>query len=130
MGRVIVATWEPHGEAVLEVIRAMGLELQVILNKRAVMILPAGIDKATGLAAALDQLGLAPRDVVGVGDAENDLAFLASCGCSVAVRNALPLVKERVDLVTEGDHGAGVAELINRILADDLLDLVPRPRPA
>ena len=76
VGRVIVATWEPHEDAVLEVIRDLGLELQVIFNKGAVMVLPSGVNKATGLAAALDELGLSPHNVVGVGDAENDHAFL------------------------------------------------------
>jgi HAD superfamily hydrolase (TIGR01484 family) len=126
VGRVIVATWEPHQAAVLDAIRDMGLELHVIFNKGAVMILPTGVNKATGLATALDELGLSPHNVVGVGDAENDHAFLALCECAVAVSNALPALKERADLVTAGDHGAGVAELIDRLLADDLSDLGPK----
>ncbi|HEX8202253.1 MAG TPA: HAD hydrolase family protein, partial [Isosphaeraceae bacterium] len=127
VGRAIVATWEPHRESVLAAIRALGLDLHVIGNKRAIMVLPAGVDKATGLAAALDELGLAPRDVVGIGDAENDCAFLASCGLGVAVANALPALQERADLVTQAGHGAGVVELIARML-DDALP-APRPRP-
>src|SRR4029450_10366011 len=39
-GRAIVATREPHETTVLEVIKALGLELQVIFNKGAVMVLP------------------------------------------------------------------------------------------
>ena len=77
----IVATWEPHETAVLETIRELGLELQVIFNKGAVMVLPAGVNKATGLTAALKELGLSPHNVVGVGDAENDHAFLQLCEC-------------------------------------------------
>ncbi len=42
VGECIVATWHPHETEVLEVIRSMGLELQVIFNKDAVMILPSG----------------------------------------------------------------------------------------
>ena len=57
VGRVIVATWEPHETVVLETIRDLGLELQVIFNKGAVMVLPAGVNKATGLAAALERDG-------------------------------------------------------------------------
>lgn len=121
-GRVIVATWQPHEAAVLEVIRQQGLELQVIFNKGAVMVLPAGVNKATGLAAALRELQLSPHEVIGVGDAENDLPFLTACGCSVAVANALSAVKERADIVTCGDHGVGVAELIERLIATDLSD--------
>ena len=43
IGRSIVATWEPHQTTVLEVIRELGLELQIIFNKGAVMILPSGM---------------------------------------------------------------------------------------
>ena len=53
VGRVIVATWKPHETTVLEVIRDLGLELQVTFNKDAVMVLPAGLSKSTGLAEAL-----------------------------------------------------------------------------
>jgi hypothetical protein len=58
---------------------------------------------------------------VGVGDAENDHAFLSICEYSVAVSNALPALKESVDWVTQADHGAGVCELIEQLLGDDLL---------
>jgi len=119
-GRVIVATWTPHETTVLETIRDMGLDLQVIFNKGAVMVLPASVNKASGLKAALKQMKLSPHEVVGVGDAENDHAFLSLCECSVAVANALPAVKERADLKMTADHGAGVAELIDEIVADDL----------
>jgi hypothetical protein len=55
---------------------------------------------------------------VGIGDAENDQAFLAACGCSVAVANALDSVKENTDMRTSAERGAGVAELIDRWLED------------
>ncbi|MBY0227859.1 MAG: HAD family hydrolase [Gemmataceae bacterium] len=126
VGESIVATWVPHENTVLDVIRDMGLELQVIFNKDAVMVLPAGVNKATGLKAALKELKLSPHEVVGVGDAENDHAFLALCECSVAVANALPAIKERADLVTDGPRGEGVAQLIDRLAADDLASLGPK----
>jgi HAD superfamily hydrolase (TIGR01484 family) len=119
-GRVIVATWEPHETTVLETIKDLGLELQVIFNKGAVMVLPAGVNKATGLACALERLGLSPHNAIGIGDAENDHALLRACECSAAVANALPKLKEAADIVTSRDHGAGVAELIGSILDDDL----------
>ena len=119
-GRVIVATWHPHEEQVLEVIRSLGLELQVVFNKGAVMVLPSGINKAVGLAAALDDLGLSLHNAVGIGDAENDHAFLTACECSVAVANALPSVKEHCDFVTSGDHGRGVQELVAELVDADL----------
>ncbi len=126
VGRSIVATWLPHDKAVLDTIRRFGLELQVIFNKGAVMILASGVNKASGLAAALDEMRLSPHNVVAVGDAENDHALLASCEASAAVSNALPMLKEHADLVTTADHGKGVAELINRVLDDDLASLDPK----
>ncbi|MEO5700050.1 MAG: HAD-IIB family hydrolase [Casimicrobiaceae bacterium] len=119
VGRAIVATWEPHQNTVLEVIRELGLELQIIFNKGAVMVLPAGINKAVGLAAALVELDLTPHNVVAVGDAENDHAFLRACGCAAAVANALRSVKDEADVRLGADHGAGVVELIERIYCED-----------
>ncbi len=120
VGDAIVATWEPNETHVLEIIRTLGLELQVIFNKGAVMILPTGVNKASGLMHALQELKLSPHNAVAVGDAENDHAFLSLCECSVAVANALPTLKDGADLVTQEDHGAGVIELIDRMLEDDL----------
>jgi HAD superfamily hydrolase (TIGR01484 family) len=119
-GAVIVATWHPHETTVLKTIRDLGLELQVIFNKDAVMVLPANVNKATGLKAALARMGLSPHNVVGVGDAENDHAFLSLCECSAAVANALPAVKQTADVALDGDHGRGVAELIGLLVDDDL----------
>lgn len=131
VGRVIVATWQPFETIVLDVIKEMGLELHLIFNKGAVMILPSGVNKATGLAYALEMLQLQADRVIAVGDAENDHAFLQSCGCGVAVANALPALKERACLVTEASHGAGVAELIDVILHDEgrLQTRPPAPQP-
>lgn len=123
VGRVIVATWHPQETTVLQTIRDLGLELQVIFNKGAVMVLPSGINKAVGLAAALDEMKLSAHNVVGVGDAENDHAFLSLCEFSVAVANALPMLKERVDFVTDGKRGDGVIELIDKLIASDLSEL-------
>lgn len=120
VGRTIVATREPHETAALDVIRELGLEHHVVFNKGSVMILPAGVNKGAGLQAALEEMGLSPHNVVGIGDAENDHAFLSLCECSAAVSNALPMVKERADIVTEASYGDGVMELVRHLLSDDL----------
>jgi hydroxymethylpyrimidine pyrophosphatase-like HAD family hydrolase len=120
VGHCIVASWTPSEVAILEVIKRMGLDYQVIFNKGAVMVLPAGINKATGLKAALEELQLSPHNTVAIGDAENDRAFLSASECGVAVANALPALREKADVVTRGDHGAGVEELIDQLLKDDL----------
>jgi hydroxymethylpyrimidine pyrophosphatase-like HAD family hydrolase len=102
---------------------------RMIFNNESLMVLPEGVDKASGLAAALSALGLPASEVLGVGDAENDLPFLAACGLSAAVANALPALKAEADLVTEGEEGDGVAWLIGRLL-DGALDGLAAERRA
>ena len=118
VGRVIVATEQPHERIVRDTIRELGLPLQVILNKNALMVLPAGIDKASGLATALAQLRVSSHETVAVGDAENDAAFLRMCGYSVAVANAWSALKETADWVTPSPSGQGVVELIDRLTSE------------
>jgi phosphoglycolate phosphatase (TIGR01487 family) len=125
VGKIIVATVEPHETVVLQTIKEMGLELEVVFNKGAVMVLPTGINKATGLREGLFRIGLSTRHVIGVGDAENDHAFLRICGTGVAVANALATLKERADFVTRNPHGEGVTELIDQLLANNF-----KPHPA
>ena len=114
---MILSTREPHEKEVLDAIRQLGLEMQLIFNKGAVMVLPSGVNKATGLSAALSRLKLSPHNAVGVGDAENDHAFLNLCECSVATANALESLKAHADIVLERADGEGVAELAQSILS-------------
>jgi hydroxymethylpyrimidine pyrophosphatase-like HAD family hydrolase len=126
-GRVLVATMEPHHTAVLEVVRDLGLEHQIVFNKGSIMVVPSGVSKKTGLQAALDSLGLSAHNVVSIGDAENDHAFLEASECAVAVANALPSIKDSADIVTRGTHAAGVVDIVERLLDHDL-DRVKRDR--
>ena len=120
VGRAICSTWEPFEAEVIRTIHDMGLDLQIVFNKHSVMVLPASVNKATGLSAALDELGEVAEACVAVGDAENDLVMLSFAGCGVAVGNALDSVKERADLVMSGRAGEGVRELVRQILDNDL----------
>jgi HAD superfamily hydrolase (TIGR01484 family) len=134
VGRAIIATREPYESLVIQLIKELGLELQIIFNKGAVMVLPTGINKATGLSVALNEMKVAAGEVVAIGDGENDHALLEMCGIGVAVSNAVPMLKEHADLVMQGACGAGVLELIDRILATDLTQIPVRgeisPAPA
>lgn len=120
IGRVVVATWLPHHNAVLQAIQETGLELHVIFNRSAVMVLPTGVNKATGMDFALRKLGLSVHEAVGIGNAENDHSFLNRCECAVAVANAAPSIRKLAAVVTNGEAGHGVVELIDELIADDL----------
>jgi len=116
-GRVVVRTWRPHLQEALALIRDLGLALDVIPNKYAVMIVPRGIDKGTGLAAGLERLGVAASETVAVGDDENDRAVFRVAALRVAVADAVEALKAEADLVLERPGGAGVTEFIReRIL--------------
>jgi hydroxymethylpyrimidine pyrophosphatase-like HAD family hydrolase len=120
MGRIVVATCLHNEAKVLSAIDDLGLNLRIAFNKDAIMVLPVGVTKASGLRCALARLSLSPLNCIGVGDAENDIDFLDVCGLPVAVANAQMSVKGRAAFVTKGMRGAGVAELIDQVLATDL----------
>ena len=125
-GSVILETWQEHEAQVRATIQELRLDLTVVCNKGALMILPAGVNKGSGTAKALSELGIAPSCCVGVGDAENDLDLLALCGLSVAVANALPAVKQAAGLVLQSEGGDGVAELVRHLLAWDSAGQITR----
>ena len=126
IGNTIVATVRPHETAVLQAIADLGLEYQVIFNKGAVMVLPPGCNKASGLRAALAEIGLSPRNVVASGDGENDHALFELSEYSAAVANAVPKLKDAADHVTRGHHGDGVLEIVSGLIEHDLAQMPPR----
>jgi HAD superfamily hydrolase (TIGR01484 family) len=119
VGRTIVATVQPYENVVLQTIRDLGLELQVIFNKGSVMVLPSAVNKASGLATALKHLMIPPSEVVAIGDGENDHSLLGAVGLGVAVQNAVPLLKEAAAFVTDQPASRGVIEVIDRWLANE-----------
>ena len=120
VGDSIIATVRPQEVPVMEAIRDLGLEHHVIFNRESVMVLPPGINKATGLAAALDELQLSPHEVVGIGDSENDHALFQASELAVAVASAVPTLRDAADWVTVKDNGAGTAEAVLALVTDDM----------
>jgi hydroxymethylpyrimidine pyrophosphatase-like HAD family hydrolase len=125
LGASIIATDEAFSERALTAIREAGVERSMVFNKGSLMLLPGGTTKGTGLLTALGAMELSPHNVVAVGDAENDHAFLALAECAVAVADAIPALRERADYVTRARNGQGVIELIEEHVLDDLGGLVP-----
>ena len=117
-GQVMIGTQQPYGVTVEAAIAKLGIPWRIILNKGAVMVMPIGIDKASGLLAAVRTLNLTRDRVIGVGDGENDLDLFKVCGFSVAVANALPEVKQAADWVTDGECGEGVCQICESLMAN------------
>ena len=125
VGRVIVATTHDHRDTVVAALAEAGAPLELVSNRAALMLLPAGISKGTGLASALFALDISPGDVLAIGDAENDIALFDACEWSACPEDALPEVKARVDWIFPGTDGDGVRRALDeRILGGNL----PPPR--
>jgi 3-deoxy-D-manno-octulosonate 8-phosphate phosphatase KdsC-like HAD superfamily phosphatase len=112
-GRVLLACDAAHAPDVVDTCGALGLDCQVVRNRGALMVLPAGVSKGMGLLAALAEFGVSAHNTLAVGDAENDLALLEAAEVGVAVANALPSLQAHADLVLEQPDGAGVAALLS-----------------
>lgn len=71
---------------------------------------PVGVSKASGLEYVAGQLGVAPEDVLAIGDGRNDIEMLQWAGRGVAMGQAVDEVKEAADAVTAtvDDDGAAL----------------------
>ncbi|HWT49059.1 MAG TPA: HAD-IIB family hydrolase, partial [Mycobacterium sp.] len=101
-----------HAATVVEVIGELGLDYQIIRNRGALMVLPSGITKGSGLDALLAKMNLSPHNTVAVGDAENDLSLLSVAEIGAAVADAVSSVRRIADVVLDEPDGAGVAALL------------------
>jgi hydroxymethylpyrimidine pyrophosphatase-like HAD family hydrolase len=100
-----------HARVVAEITR-LGLDAQVVRNRGALMVLPGGVSKGTGVLHALSHLGISFHSALAIGDAENDLALLASCELGVAVADAVGSLKQHADIVLDQPDGAGVLSFL------------------
>jgi hydroxymethylpyrimidine pyrophosphatase-like HAD family hydrolase len=83
---------------------------------RAVALTPVGCDKASGLRAAIADLGLHHRPIMAIGDATNDLPMFAIATIAVGVANADDAVRASGVPLTTASFGLGVAEALLRFL--------------
>lgn len=111
-GVAIASTWVPHDAVVAEVLRQTGGSATVEYNKGAVMVLPPGATKGSGLRIALQELGYSLHNVAVVGDAENDRSLFEVAEYAVAVANAVPAMKTLADVVLTEENGRGVRGFI------------------
>ncbi len=87
-------------------------ELDIVDTGFAVHIKSKKVNKGTGLKRIAELMGLDAKDFVAIGDSPNDIEMLEASGFGVAVGNAHPELMKVADMVTEREHGAGVAEAV------------------
>jgi hydroxymethylpyrimidine pyrophosphatase-like HAD family hydrolase len=120
VGRVLCSTAWSQEPKLSAAIAKLGVDRQVVRNRESAMVLPPGISKRTGIEAALRALGETPAATVAVGDGENDVALFAVAGVSVAVANAVDVLKARADVVLTEPNGKGIQALAAALVAGDL----------
>ena len=126
VGSSIVRTVKANEAEVSAALRKLQLDFQLVTNPGALMMLPAGVNKASGVWAALRELGVSRHNLVAIGDGENDLALFEFAEHAVAVQNADRLVKRVANRVTQGAYCEGFLELARDLIATDLAAAVPR----
>jgi phosphoglycolate phosphatase (TIGR01487 family) len=108
-GRVIVATARTDEPRVREALEAARVSRELVYNRAALMLLPAGISKGQAVERVLRSLGLSFQDVLAIGDAENDVPLFDACGWAACPANGVAALQERADWVLPGQDGEGVA---------------------
>jgi len=120
LGTSSIHTAATAAQASLAAIRAAGVERTLVFNRASLMLLPAGVTKGSGLGAALAAMEMSSHNTIGIGDGENDHAFLALCEYAVAVGDAVPALRERADYVSRAPGPGGVVEFIEEHVLNDL----------
>lgn len=115
-GDVVVSTKRAFEKEVKRILRERGLRMGFHYNRDALMILPAGVSKATGVLWAGSELGLSTGGLICIGDAENDLPLFEIASVRVAPEDAIPEVKNKADVVCTGVCGLGVTRFLNDLL--------------
>lgn len=106
-----------QGQKILE---ENNLELYLSDSKYAYHINEKGMNKATGLKAALQMLKLGPEQAVAIGDSDTDIPMFDACGYSIALGHAEENVKTSAKQVVKGREGTGLVEAIDLVALDYL----------
>lgn len=78
--------------------------------------MPAGVHKAAGLAWLAAHLGIDRREVLALGDNDNDATMLRWAGVGVAMGNASPAALAAADWVAPACEAGGVAAAIEKFV--------------
>ena len=78
-------------------------------------IVPLGTSKGGGLRIVLDEMNIAPEDIIAFGDGENDLEMLQMAGVGVAMGNAMPILKDTADFITRTNDEDGIAYALKHL---------------
>lgn len=80
-------------------------------------VMNRGVDKGTGIARLCEHLGIAPADVIALGDTDNDAEMLSYVGHGYLMANAEERMERFADFRAPSNNERGVAQVIDAVLA-------------
>lgn len=91
--------------------------IQAVLSKPSYVEITAhGVDKGRALVHLARVLGMTKRDIIAIGDGENDEALLRAAGTAVAMGNASARLLEVADHITATNDQDGVANALEALI--------------
>jgi hydroxymethylpyrimidine pyrophosphatase-like HAD family hydrolase len=112
----------PLAEAALG---AAGEAVSLVFSISCLNVVPRGVDKGQGVSFLCECAGYALEEVLGVGDSDVDLPFLAEVGYSAAPANANPAVKALVDYVSPYPTSLGVRDILRHFGLGEAVTAAP-----
>ncbi|MFA6134635.1 MAG: Cof-type HAD-IIB family hydrolase [Phycisphaerae bacterium] len=104
------------GYALLE---EFGRQITIVrTDENLLQIMHATVSKAKALRTVAAELGVNRRQVMAIGDQENDIDMIRWAGIGVAMANATPAVQAAADYVTDHHDADGVANAVHRIIIE------------
>lgn len=75
-----------------------------------------GVSKGKGVENFCKIFKVDRADTIGIGDGENDIPMLRSCGYGVAMGNAIKQLKEIADFIADTNNNDGVAKFVESLV--------------
>lgn len=102
------------GQSIRDVLS--GQDVEVYDTKFALHLTDPMVNKGSSLQIVARDMGISAKNIMAIGDSENDIDFLKAAGNKVAVANADKELKDLADYVTRKSYGDGVAEAIEHFV--------------
>lgn len=87
--------------------------VELVYSTSCLNVLPRGVNKGKGVEFLAERTGYASEEMLGVGDSDVDLQFLALVGYSAAPANAIPEIKRLVQYVAPRQANDGVRDILD-----------------
>lgn len=114
-GECIISTEALSDEDAREILSGIS-GLRTIVNIDSVMILPAAVDKGTGIIWLQQRMNITKDETAGIGDGENDLVLRETCGYFGAPATAVEAVRAKADYVAKEEYSRGTAEFVDHLM--------------